>query len=122
MSNKQRKSRLGELFRNTLGRGNQTGNAPASARGEGTGEAIGRAGTAVERTGEIVLKILPDVAKVVEKLPYLEGVAGILSSILQIRQVRRTFNGFIEQSLTFLLTLGDERYWEIYARSGRLCN
>ena len=92
MSNKQNSSRLGEFFRNPLGRRNQTGDIRAAPHSGGTGGTTGGGGTAVERTMEIILKILPDVAKVVEKLPYLEGVAGILSSILQIRQVNGTFS------------------------------
>ena len=87
MSNKERKSRLKDLFGNRLGRRGRTGETPEGSRGEVLGGAVERSGTAVVGTAEIALKLLPDVAKVVEKLPYLEGVAGILSSILQIRQV-----------------------------------
>jgi len=99
LNSKQHRSRLSELFRNAVGRRNQIGNASVTAL---TG---GAAGTAVESTGEIALNILSDVAKVVEKLPYIAGIAGILTSILQIRQDMKNTGRYTQEVVDYAVGL-----------------
>ena len=90
MSNKDRKPGLRDLLRDRLGphpSRDRTGGTAMKSQGQVTSGALERAGTTIIGAAEIGLKLLPDIAKVVERLPYLEGAVGILNSILQIQKV-----------------------------------
>ncbi|KIJ39112.1 hypothetical protein M422DRAFT_258269 [Sphaerobolus stellatus SS14] len=75
-------------------------NQPSTSRGryaEGLGDAT-----------ETILKILQDVAKLVDEVPYMEGIAGILSTMIEIRQEMKDSEKYSQKVLDHILNLSKD--------------
>ncbi|KIJ39097.1 hypothetical protein M422DRAFT_258253, partial [Sphaerobolus stellatus SS14] len=104
MTSKPSRLSLSRFLRRTPSHTGNESTPPSTAQSQRTSSRGGKE-DAILGTTETILKLLQDVAKLVDKVPYIEGIAGILGSMIEIRQEMKDSEKYAQQVLDDVLNL-----------------
>ncbi|KIJ39106.1 hypothetical protein M422DRAFT_258263 [Sphaerobolus stellatus SS14] len=102
MTSKPSRLSLSRFLGRTPSRAGNESTPPSTAQSQRTSSRGGKE-DAILGTTETILKLLQDVAKLVDKVPYIEGIAGILGSMIEIRQEMKDSEKYAQQVLDDVL-------------------
>ncbi|KIJ35315.1 hypothetical protein M422DRAFT_262480 [Sphaerobolus stellatus SS14] len=102
MTSKPSRLSLSRFLRRTPSRAGNESTPPSTAQSQRTSSRGGKE-DAILGTTETILKLLQDVAKLVDKVPYIEGIAGILGRMIEIRQEMKDSEKYAQQVLDDVL-------------------
>ncbi|KIJ39081.1 hypothetical protein M422DRAFT_258235 [Sphaerobolus stellatus SS14] len=112
MTSKQSRLSLSRFLRRTPSRAGNESTPPSIAQSQ-TGALRGGKEDTILGTTETILKLLQDVVKLVDKVPYIEGIAGILGSMIEIRQEMKDSEKYAQQVLDDVLNLSKNILFQI---------